>query len=161
MCSWFLLGFLSWVLHEMGIKCTIALANWQNQITENWKQNLFNSSTSNNFQWPIFGDFQTKYLIIRRVIINEKVKLLLTLYRPIPPPLFFLVKPKLLAPPPQKKKMSVKPYVNVIMSASVFKQIFILDQIEYRILFVFENWANQITNTRMAWRVYRWKFLFQ
>ena len=33
---------------------------------------------------------------IRRVIITEKVKLLLTLYRPLPPP---LLKPKLLALP--------------------------------------------------------------
>ena len=43
---------------------------------------------------------------IRRVIITEKVKLLLTLYRPLPHPLFLFVKPKLLALPPLPPKKS-------------------------------------------------------
>ena len=37
---------------------------------------------------------------------EHKVKLLLTLYRPLPPPLFYLVKPKLLAFPPLPPKVS-------------------------------------------------------
>ena len=43
---------------------------------------------------------------LRRVIITEEVKLLLTLYRPHPPPFFYLVKPKLLALPPLPPKVS-------------------------------------------------------
>ena len=42
--------------------------------------------------------------MIRRNIITEKVKLLLTLYRPLPSPFFYLVKPKLLALPPKVSK---------------------------------------------------------
>ena len=44
--------------------------------------------------------------LLRRAIITEKVKLLLTLYRPLPSPLFYLVKPKLLALPPLPPKVS-------------------------------------------------------
>ena len=49
-------------------------------------------------------------LFLRRVIITEKVKLLLTLYRPLPTPLFHLVKPKLLALPPLLPKSQQKLY---------------------------------------------------
>ena len=43
---------------------------------------------------------------LRREIITKKVKLLLTLYRPLPTPPFYLVKPKLLALPPSPPKVS-------------------------------------------------------
>ena len=46
---------------------------------------------------PSFFNF-----FLRHAIITEKVKLLLTLYRPLPPPLFYFVKLKHLTLPPKK-----------------------------------------------------------
>ena len=63
-------------------------------------------------QRKVYTVYYTVYMFpsvpLRHAIITEKVKLLLTLYRPLPP-LFYLVKPKLLALPPlPPKKKSAK-----------------------------------------------------
>ena len=60
--------------------------------------------------------------MIRRAIITEKIKLLLTLYGPPPSHLFYLVKPKLLALPPHPKKVS-KNYTLIGASASTARQM--------------------------------------
>ena len=52
----------------------------------------------------VLSSNRQKMTFLRRVIITEKVKLLLTLYRPLP--LFYLVKLKLLVLPPSPPKVS-------------------------------------------------------
>ena len=67
---------------------------------------------------------------LRRVIITEKVKLLLTLKRPLPPPLFYLV--KFLALPPLPPKVSK----NCTLSGALVTTVRLIDTTRLAFIFI-------------------------